>query len=317
MKLITDIVGESKHLKASSVATIGFFDGVHKGHRFLLERVCEIAKARSLSSMAITFPLHPRMVMQSDYVPRLLTTFEEKCRLLSTTGIDTCVALSFTQELAILSAYEFMRQILRDCLHIKVLLVGYDHRFGHNRSEGFEDYVRYGEELGIEVLQAVPFSLDDVQISSSVVRNLLTKGEVRMASECLGYNYFMSGTVVGGHQIGRTLGFPTANLQMEDSLKLIPKDGVYAVHVRCEEKQYQGMLNIGCRPTIDEDDSRTIEVHLLQFDGNLYNKKLRMDFVERIRGEEKFLNRDALVHQLTLDADASIKIFEVEKKAQL
>lgn len=314
MKLITDIIEESKHLKAS-VATIGFFDGVHRGHCFLLKKVCEIAKARSLNSMAITFPLHPRMVMQSDYIPRLLTTFEEKCHLLSTTGVKTCIALPFTRELAMLSAYEFMRLILRDFLHIKVLLIGYDHRFGHNRSEGFEEYVRYGKELGIEVIQATPFSWNNVQISSSIVRNLLTKGDVRMASECLGYNYFMNGTVIGGHQIGRTLGFPTANLQMEDSLKLIPKDGVYAVHVYYEEKQYQGMLNIGFRPTINEDDSRTIEVHLLQFEGNLYAKNLRIDLVERIRGEQKFLNRQALVHQLTLDADACIKIFKAELNA--
>lgn len=314
MKLITDIVEENKHLGAS-VATIGFFDGVHKGHCFLLEKVCEIAKTRSLNSMVITFPLHPRMVMQSDYVPRLLTTFEEKCRLLSTTGVKTCIALPFTHELAMLSAYEFMRKILRDCLHIRVLLVGYDHRFGHNRSEGFEDYVRYGKELGIEVIQATPFSWGNVKISSSIVRNLLTKGDVRMASECLGYNYFISGTVVGGHQIGRTLGFPTANLQIEDSLKLIPKDGVYAVHIYYGEKRYQGMLNIGYRPTINENDSRTIEVHLFQFEGDLYRKKLRIDFVERIRGEQKFLNRQALVHQLTLDANACMKIFETKQNA--
>ena len=136
-----------------------------------------------------------------------------------------------------------------------------------------------------------------------------------MASECLGYNYFISGTVVGGHQIGRTLGFPTANLQIEDSLKLIPKDGVYAVHVYNEEKRHQGMLNIGYRPTINENDSRTIEVHLFQFEGDLYRKKLRIDFVERIRGEQKFLNRQALVHQLTLDANACMKIFETKQNA--
>ena len=285
-----------------SVATIGFFDGVHCGHKFLIRQVCEVARVRNLSSLLITFPMHPRMVMQSDYQPRLLSTFDEKCSLLSCTDVDSCVALPFTHELASLSARDFMRLILRDRLKVRTLVIGYDHRFGHNRSEGFADYVRYGEELGIEVLQAEALVMNDIHVSSSVVRAFLDAGEVCMAARCLGYDYFLDGVVVTGQQIGRTLGFPTANIQVNDSLKLIPADGVYFVRVRLDGQAYKGMLNIGCRPTIDKDTHRTIEVHLLHFDGDLYGSMLRIEFVRRIRGEQHFHSRDALIHQLRYDA---------------
>ena len=218
MKLITDISTLPVGTLPSSVATIGFFDGVHRGHRFLIDQVCRTAQERSLSTLLVTFSQHPRMVMQKDYQPRLLSSFDEKCNLLSSTGVETCVALPFTRELAVLSARDFMQQILHDLLQVRVLVIGYDHRFGHNRTEGFEDYVRYASELGMEVIRADAYQLSDIHISSSVVRSFLEAGEIELASRCLGYNYTLSGHVISGQQIGRTLGFPTANLQPSDKL---------------------------------------------------------------------------------------------------
>lgn len=304
MKLITDLTNLQQSSLLPSVATIGFFDGVHCGHRSLIGQVCRVAAERSLATMLVTFSAHPRLVMQADYQPRLLSTLEEKVRLLSQTGVDYCVPLHFTRELATLSAHDFMQHVLRDQLKVHTLVIGYDHRFGHNRAECFEDYVRYGQELGMEVIRAEAYQLDGVHVSSSVVRTLLDKGDIAMASHCMGYDYSLEGEVIGGQQIGRTLGFPTANLQMVDSLKIVPTDGVYAVRVHVDNEVYKGMLNIGCRPTIDEDVRRTIEVHLLHFEGNLYGKRLRIEFLRRIRGEQKFCNREALAQQLRLDAEA-------------
>lgn len=309
MRLITDISDLQTSPLPPSVATIGFFDGVHVGHRFLVRQVCEVARERHLSSLLITFPVHPRMVMQADYQPRLLSTFDEKCTLLASTEADYCVALPFTRELAALSAHDFMQQVLRDQLHVHTLVIGHDHRFGHNRTEGFADYVRYGDELGMEIVRADSYQLDDTNISSSVARASLEAGEVDKAARCLGYDYFLDGHVISGQQIGRTLGYPTANVQVDNPLKLIPADGVYAVRVRTEGHIYKGMLNIGCRPTIDDDTHRTIEVHLLHFEGNLYGHPLHIEFVRRIRGEQKFLNREALAHQLQLDAKEAERIF--------
>lgn len=310
MKLITDISTLPVGTLPPSIATIGFFDGVHRGHRFLIDQVCRTAQERSLSTLLVTFSQHPRMVMQKDYQPKLLSSFDEKCNLLSCTGVETCVALPFTRELAVLSARDFMQQILHDHLQVRVLVIGYDHRFGHNRTEGFEDYVRYASELGMEVIRADAYQLSDIHISSSVVRSFLEAGEIELASRCLGYNYTLSGHVISGQQIGRTLGFPTANLQPSDKLKLIPADGVYAVRVHLEDMVYKGMLNIGCRPTIDDDTHRTIEVHLLHFEGNLYDRSLRIEFLRRIRGEQKFRSREALARQLQLDAAACDDLHE-------
>lgn len=304
MRLITDISDLQTGELSPSVATIGFFDGVHRGHRFLIDQVCRIARERSLAALLVTFPQHPRMVMQADYRPRLLSSFDEKCMRLSQTQADACVALPFTRGLASLSARDFMQQVLHDSLQVRVLVIGYDHRFGHNRAEGFDDYVRYASELGMEVVRAESFQLSGIQVSSSVARSFLEVGEVGLAARCLGYNYALSGRVISGHQIGRTLGFPTANLQISDRLKLVPADGVYAVRVHLGEAEYRGMLNIGCRPTIDNDTRRTIEVHLLHFEGNLYDSSLRVEFLRRIRGEQKFRSREALARQLQLDAAA-------------
>lgn len=292
------------------VATIGFFDGVHAGHRFLIKQVRELAAARGLCSALITFPVHPRKVMNRDYRPELLTTSEEKLKLLEETEADYCFMLDFTQEISHLTAREFMSDILKDRYGVQTLVIGYDHRFGHNRSESFEDYCRYGVEMGIEVVRARACVCEDLHVSSSVIRKMLHQGEVDMASRCMGYDYFLDGTVVSGYQVGRKIGFPTANLSVDNPDKLIPADGVYAVHVTFDGCTYNGMLNIGVRPTIGNSSERSIEVNILHFHSNIYHKFIRISFVKYIRPELKFDGIDELITQLHRDAFAVESVLE-------
>ncbi|MFV0404262.1 MAG: bifunctional riboflavin kinase/FAD synthetase [Bacteroides graminisolvens] len=284
------------------VATIGFFDGVHLGHRFLIEQVKELAKDKGLRSALITFPVHPRQVMKSDYRPELLTTPEEKIELLKAQGVDYCIMLDFTVELSQLSALSFMKDILQQRYNVSTLIIGYDHRFGHNRSEGFEDYVRYGQQIGMNVYRAQACMIDDLNISSSLVRTYLLEGKIDLSTRYLGYNYSIEGVVVGGYRVGRTIGFPTANLDLRESNKLIPSDGVYAVRVEVKGCLYAGMLNIGYRPTLDNGSKKSIEVHILRFDEDIYDEKIRLYFVSRIRSEMKFSGLDELIAQLKRDA---------------
>lgn len=271
-----------------SVATIGFFDGVHRGHRYLLDQVREVAAARGLASSVITFPVHPRKVMQPGFCPDLLTSCDEKVSLLAKTGIEYCMMLEFTPELARLSARQFMT-ILKERYQIEGLVVGYDHRFGHNRSEGFEDYVRYGKELGIEVRQARAYSYkEDRTVSSSVIRQCLQEGKVSEAVTYLGHDFSLEGIVVGGYRVGRRIGFPTANLRVNEPDKIIPADGVYAVYVYLDGVKYGGMLSIGYRPTLANGTDRSIEVNIFHFNADIYDQPIRISFVRYMRPELKF-----------------------------
>ena len=224
---------------------------------------------------------------------------------MATTRADCCLTLDFTTALAALSARRFMAEILKEKLSVKVLIIGSDHRFGHDRSEGFAEYVEYGRELGMEVVRADAFAMSEVNVSSSMVRACLAEGEVGMAARCLTRPYEITGRVVHGFHVGHELGFPTANIQVEDVQKLIPKNGVYAVWVKektgGEEHVWGGMLNIGLRPTMENGENRTIEVHLLDFAGDLYGCRLTLSFVRRLRDERKFRNKGELVHQLRED----------------
>lgn len=300
MEVITDIEKGNRQIQPC-VATIGFFDGVHCGHRFLIEQVKQIARQESLKSALITFPVHPRKVMQKDYQPELLSTPEEKLELLSATGVDYCHILEFTKDLSRLSAREFMKQVLQDRLKVHSLIIGYDHRFGHNREEGFEDYCRYGKELGMEIIRARACTTEGVNVSSSVVRQLLRTGQVDKAARCLGYEYALEGRVVDGHKVGRTLGFPTANLKIENPDKLIPADGVYAVKVMVGGKEYMGMLDIGHRPTLNNGKDKSVEVHILDFTSDIYNQPVRIIFVSRIRSDIRFERIEDLKTQLHQD----------------
>lgn len=305
MQLIDEI---SDGVLQPGVATIGFFDGVHRGHRFLIEQVRDAAARRGLASSIITFPVHPRKVMQPDFHPELLTTCEEKVALLAQTGVDYCVMLDFTPEVARLSARQFM-SVLKEKYRIQALVVGHDHRFGHNRSEGFDEYVGYGKELGMEVLLARAYSInskEEITVSSSVIRRLLREGNVSKAAEYLGYDYFLEGSVVGGYRVGRTIGFPTANLRVSDSDKLVPADGVYAVRVGLDGVEYGGMLSIGYRPTLNNGADRSIEVHIFHFNEDIYGQPMRLSFVRRTRSELKFDTTDELIARLHQD-EAEIK----------
>lgn len=313
MQVINDI---SAFAPEPCVATIGFFDGVHTGHRYLIRQVREIAASRGLRSALITFPVHPRKVMQSDYRPELLNTPEERTSLLSETGVDYCLMLDFTPQVASLTAEEFMTHILKERFRVECLVIGYDHRFGRDRRDGFDDYVRYGKAIGMDVIQASACTADigsdscreaspggETPVSSSLIRNLLRQGEVDTAARSLGYQYFMNGIVVGGYRIGRKIGFPTANLSVDNPDKLVPADGVYAVWVDFDGKRYKGMLNIGVRPTIGNGPHRTIEVNILHFYSDIYDKSIRLTFVKRTRPELKFDTIDELIARLHKDAE--------------
>ena len=290
---------------APSVATIGFFDGVHLGHRHLINQVKMAAALNGWCSSIITFPVHPRQVIQSNYQPSLLSSPEEKVELLGTTGIDNCILLPFTRELSQLTAREFM-QLLYDNYKVRMLVIGYDHRFGHNRAETFEDYCRYGRELGIHIMQATAYTQEQDKVSSSVIRRALLSGEISTATKYLGYNYFMQGTIVSGYQVGRKIGFPTANLQVDFCNKLIPAIGVYAVRVSVNGQNYKGMLNIGHRPTINNGTDLSIEVHILDFEGDIYNQPMRIEFIDFLRPEAKFQSVDELVLQIQKDKEAAL-----------
>ena len=272
------------------VATIGMFDGVHRGHQFVLQHVVDEARQRGLQSMAITF---------DKTGPETLTPLAQKRILLMKTGIDRIEVLTFDDALKHMTAHQFMQQVLRDEYGVKVLLTGYDNRFGYNRLEGFDDYVRYGKELGIEVKQLPAAG----EISSSIIRQLVADGDISKANELLGYPYTLLGSVKHGEHIGTKLGFPTANIVIEDQCQLVPATGAYAVKIRMENsvEWKHGMMNIGTRPTFDG-QRQTMEVNVFRLKENLYGQQLQVAVVERLRGEQRFESIEALKEQLRQDA---------------
>ena len=288
------------------VATIGFFDGVHLGHRYIINKVVTMARSESMLATIVTFARHPRQILCPQWSPQLLSTLDEKVALLSETGIDQLVVLPFDEAMAALSARDFMREILLQQLGVRILLTGYDNRFGRrqaNQTEGFEDYVGYGKEMGMTVVQGDPYDAADIRVSSSKVRKLLAGGDIEKAAHCLGRPYQLEGLVVSGEHIGTALGFPTANLQLSDADKLVPAAGVYAVKVRLENstEELHGMMNIGHRPTFGG-VHQTLETHIFYFSGNVYGRKMVVWFISRLRPEQKFDSREALMTQLAHDA---------------
>lgn len=282
---------------AKKVATIGFFDGVHSGHRWLIRQVKEVAAERCMQSLIVTFSNHPRRVVHPEFVPSLLTTVDEKVPLLQAEGVDEVKVLEFTPEMSLMSARDFMT-FLRDELDVSVLVMGYDHRFGHNGGT-MDEYEAWSREVGMELIRADV--LPETKVSSSVCRALLNEGRVEEACQLLGHPYTLQGRVVRGHQVGQKLGFPTANLQT-DIHKLVPRRGVYAVWVLLDDgSRYKGMLNIGERPTIDDEEKITIEVNLLDFTGDLYGEQVTLSFVSFLRSEQKFDSRGELVNQIKRD----------------
>ncbi len=305
-----EIIDQSKARNISPcVATVGFFDGVHAGHRFLIEELKGIAKLQNLKSMVVTFAVHPRKVLNTDFQPELLTTLPEKLRQLESTGIDGCIVLNFTIDMAKLSAYDFLKTVLKEQFNVHTLLVGHDHRFGHNREEGYPDYKKYCEELGMDVFKATEFKTDeDKNISSSEIRAALKKGDVELANRLLTYPFSIQGSVVEGFKNGRGIGFPTANIDIQDPDKLIPAIGVYAVRVEWNNLQLKGMMNIGNRPTLENGQNISLEVHILDFDEDIYHQFLKIEFIHKIREEQKFNGIEELKNQLQKDKLAVMAI---------
>lgn len=295
-------------LDAGYCATIGFFDGVHRGHQFLLRQVEAEAAERGLRSMAVTFEEHPRVALDSQYQPRLLATTDDKLTWLAETGINACALLQFDRAMAALSAQEFMQKFLLEKLGVRCLVIGYDHHFGHNRQEGFDDYVRHGRALGIEVVPALPLETCDFTVSSSAIRRFLEAGDVERAAEGLGRMFALRGTVSAGRRVGRRIGFPTANLRPASPHLLIPRIGVYAVWADIAEGRFPAMLNIGRRPTLNNGSDISIEAHLIGFNGNLYNRPLTLHFVRRLRDEITFPSLESLTQQLEQDAHEALLV---------
>ncbi|MCD8178437.1 MAG: riboflavin biosynthesis protein RibF [Tannerellaceae bacterium] len=308
------VIDQVEEVKEKALAvTVGFFDGVHMGHRFLIHDLRERADACGLSPAVITFRTHPRAVLHADYQPQLLNTYEEKLYQLSTIGVDYCIVLDFTPELAALPAQEFMRKVLVQQLGVKLLLVGYDHRFGNNRTDGFEQYVEYSKASGIEVIQSLPYHRDGLHISSSTIRRCLEEGKVKEANQLLTYPYQLTGHIIRGNRIGRTLGFPTANIRINDAGKVIPAAGVYGVEVLWRENRYNGMLHIGNRPTVNKGDELSVEVHIIGFEGDIYDDEITLLFKEYVRGNVRFDSLEELRQQLERDKEYITRLMETKE----
>ena len=302
MQVFQDIF--SVEIADMCVQTIGGFDGLHRGHQYLLRQVREAAMQRKAKSMVITFKNHPSDILHPDKRVKLLTTLQEKLSILESLGIDYVVVIDFTPELSRMSAKDFMKEILIDKLKGNALFVGYDHRFGHQSSETFFDYQRYGKELGMEVILAgeLPQEESAIHVSSSVIRRAIAEGDMVLARELLGRYYSIEGTVTHGEGIGRTIGFPTANIAMTSPCKLLPKDGAYIVRVYVKEEHHAGMLYIGNRPTLDNlVREQRIEVYIVDYNEEIYDQYVCIEFVDFLRGEQHFSSIEELQEQLQVD----------------
>ena len=299
MQVITDI---ENYRPVPCAATIGSFDGVHKGHLSMLGELRAAASGKGLPLMVVTFSCHPRQLFTPRCERFLLTANDEKLKLLEEAGADICVLLDFNMDMAALSAERFMKEILHEQLGVKILAVGYDHHFGKPcEGEGLEQYKAYGSALGIEVFGTQPFVVNDVAVSSSAVRRALSAGDVETAESLLGYRYNICGVVEHGAALGRALGFPTANIAIDNPMMLIPADGVYEVVVTVDGKEYQAVMNIGVKPTVATSGERTMEAHLIDYSGDLYGQLVKVEFVRRLRGEQVFDNINALRFQIEVD----------------
>ena len=297
-----------------TVITIGTFDGVHVGHRKILKKLIKNARSQHLKSTVLTFFPHPRMVLQKDNDLKLLNTIGEKVKILDELGLDYLIIHPFTKEFSRLSATEFVRDILVNSLKTKKIIIGYDHRFGRNRDANIKDLNAFGNALDFEVEEIPAQEIDDVSVSSTKIRKALKEGQMEIANKYLGYYYMLTGTVKKGKGLGRQIYFPTANLHIEESYKLIPKNGVYVVQSKIDGTIVFGMMNIGYNPTVSGTENlsagrrESIEIHFFDFDKDLYDQKLQIDILARIRDEHKFESVEALKNQLTKDKETSLAI---------
>src|SRR5690606_9849999 len=292
-----------------TVVNIGIFDGVHVGHRKIIDKLVTIAKANKLRSTILTFFPHPRMVLQQATDLKLLNTLDEKIAILEKSGLDQLIIHPFTKEFSRLSAEQYVKEVLVDHINAKRVIIGYDHRFGRNRTATIEDLKSFGEKYGFEVEQISAEEVDEVSVSSTKIRKALGEGDIETANAFLGYAYMLSGVVTRGRGIGRDLGFATANIHIEQQYKLIPKEGVYVVRTHYKGRLLYGMMNIGFNPTV-QGRKRTIEVHLFDFNEDLYGEDLSVELLERLRDEQKFDSIEGLKLQLKNDKIASLAHIE-------
>ncbi len=287
-----------------TVVTIGTFDGVHIGHKKIIERLIESAKRNGLDSVVLTFFPHPRMVLQQDSNIKLINTIDERIQILKNTGLDNLVIHPFTKEFSRLTAGEYVHQMLVDCLNIRHVIIGYDHRFGRNRNSNITDLASYGIQNDFTVEEISKQDIDDVAISSTKIREALLEGNITKANTYLGYNFMLTGKVIKGKELGRKLNYPTANLHILEDYKLIPKQGVYVVQAKIDSKLYFGMMNIGTNPTVSG-TQQSIETHFFDASFNLYDKKIQIEMLKRIRDEKKFDSVDQLQEAMQNDEDFS------------
>ncbi len=309
MKVYHDIA-EFKPIKPS-VVTTGTFDGVHLGHQRILKLLKESANTINGESVIFTFFPHPRLVLFPNSEQLLLSTQDEKIRLLSEAGIDHLVIHPFTREFSMLTSQEFIESILVQGLQTKKLVIGYDHHFGKDREGSFQNLKSNGPRFGFEVQEIPAWETDKIKVSSTRIRHALAEGKVDVANNLLGYRYMLKGTVVKGQQLGRKLGFPTANIISTEPNKLIPGNGVYAVSVIQNDREYHGMMNIGIRPTING-SNLTVEVNIFNFDSDIYGETIEVRFVKWVRGEQKFSGLEELKVQLANDKNSVLSIFKHE-----
>lgn len=287
------------------ILTTGTFDGVHFGHKIIIDRLKEIAKNQNGETVLLTFSPHPRMVLfPDDHNLQLINTLDEKIKLLEQVGIEHLIIHPFTMAFSRTTSMQFVRDIIVNELNTHKLVIGYNHHFGRNREGSFEHLKEYAPLYGFEVEEISAQLIDNVTISSTKIRNSLLSGDVSKAADYLGYNYLLKGQVIEGQQIGRTIGFPTANLKVLDGSKLIPKDGVYAVHVEVKRQAFKGMMNIGNNPSFIS-KKHSLEVHIFDFDSDIYDEQIEVRFIKRIREEISFDNLDALKIQLEQDEDTA------------
>jgi riboflavin kinase/FMN adenylyltransferase len=291
-------------LNINRVVTIGTFDGVHIGHQKILNKVLDIAKSNHLSSTVLTLFPHPRMVLQKDSSIKLLNTIDERIELLKRFKIENVVVKTFSKQFANLSARDYVKGVLVDELNTKQIVIGYDHHFGKNRSANITDLKIFSEEFNFKIEEITAQDIEDVTVSSTKIRKALDQGDVSLANSYLGYNYFLTGVVVKGKSLGRTINFPTANLYIKEDYKLIPKDGVYVVKSIINNTTVFGMMNIGNNPTVDG-ETKSVEIHFFNFNNDIYNEPLKIEMLIRLRDEQKYDSLDLLRQQLERDKEAS------------
>ncbi len=301
------------HSTAKTIVTLGTFDGVHIGHNKIIERLMQNASELNCETLVLTFFPHPRMVLQDQSEIKLLNTIEEKSILLKRSGLDNLVIHPFDKEFSRLTAEEFVKQILVDRFNIRKIIIGHDHRFGRNRTANIDDLIVFGEKFDFEVEQISPQEINDVAVSSTKIRNALLNGDISLANDYLGYPYMLTGKVVKGKQLGRTLGYPTANIDIPESYKLIPEIGIYIVKSILGGKIVYGMMSIGYNPTVNG-ETKTIEVNYLDFDKDLYGKEISVSILSRIRSEEKFDSLEALKQQMHQDKLTTLAFIQNEFK---